>query len=238
MSCYDSQVIQRLTAIRLDDCARIPLTIDDATPALKGLATGIQTVTRTRQMDVPTTTIVKTIDGGSCTKPRPNPTDRGFSFALAFCGQNPLFEVLAGYKTLDLDGVDIIGWEDVAITALPKLALEIIFTPSADACASGDAPQCIAVLIPALEQWVRSGDEVFNGDDTPDLTMTGQTAKNANLFQNYTSGTLPGYLTHWSTKFDDIATGRSWVYTKLIDCPTADDSEDPCTLVALTAPVS
>lgn len=238
MSCYDSQVIQRLTAIRLDDCGRIPLVGDDGTPAIKGLAGGIQTVTRTRQMDVPTTTIVKTVNGGTCTKPRPNPTDRGFSFALAFCGQNPLFEVLAGYKTLDVTGPDITGWEDVSITALPKLALEIIFTPSADACVAGTDPSCIAVLIPALEQWVRSGDEVFNGDDTPDLTMTGQTALNANLFQNYTSGTLPGYLTHWSSKFTAIETGRSWVYTKLITCPTDDPSEDPCELVALTAPVS
>lgn len=238
MSCYDSQVIERLTAIRLDACGRIPLVVDDPTPALKGLADAIQTVTRTRQMDVPTSTIVKTVNGGTCTKPRPNPTDRGFSYALAFCGQNPLFEVLAGYKTLDLSGADIVGWEDIGITVLPKLALEVIFTPSADACVPGAAPQCIAVLIPELEQWVRSGDEAFNGDATPDLTMTGQTAKNANLFQNYTAGTLPGYLAHWQPKFADIATGRSWAYTRLIDCPVADGSEDPCTLVALTAPAS
>lgn len=238
MSCYDSQVIQRLTAIRLDSCRRLALEADDATPAIKGLAGGIQTVTRTRQMDVPTTTVVKTVNGGTCTKPRPNPTDRGFSYALNFCGQNPLFEVLAGYKTLDVSGPDIIGWEDVSITSLPNLALEIIFTPSADSCTVGVTPKCIAVLIPALEQWVRSGDEAFNGDDTPDLTMTGQTALNGNLFDNYTDATLPGYLSHWSTKFDDIATGRSWAYTSLIDCPTDDPSEDPCTLVALTAPAS
>jgi len=238
MSCYDSQVIQRLTAIRLDECGRIPLVADDPKPAIKGLSEGIQTLTRTRQMDVPTTTIVKTVNGGTCTKPRPNPTDRGFSFALLFCGQNPLFEVLAGYKTLDLTGATITGWEDVAITSLPKLALEIVFTPSASACEGGADPQCIAVLIPGMEQWVRSGDEVFNGDDTPDLTMTGQTAKNPNLFQNYTSGTLPPYLTHWSSKFADVGTGRSWVYTKLITCPVEDPSEDPCTLVALSAPVS
>lgn len=238
MTCYDSQQIRRLTAIRLDACGRIPLVVDDAAPALKGLAGGIQTLTRTRQMDVPTDTIVKTVNGGTCSKPRSNPTDRGFSYAMLFCGQNPLFEVLAGYKTLDMSGATIIGWEDVAITTLPKLALEVIFTPSADACAGGVEPQCIAALIPATEQWVRSGDEAFNGDATPDLTMTGQTAKNANLFQNYTAGTLPGYLSHWSSKFAAIETGRSWVYTKLIDCPTDDPSEDPCKLVGLTAPVS
>ncbi len=238
MTCYDSQVIQRLTAIRLDACGRIPLEVDDAAPAIKGLAGGIQTLTRTRQMDVPTSTIVKTIDGGTCTKPRPNPTDRGFSYEVLFCGQNPLFEVLAGYKTIDLDGATIIGWEDVGITALPKLALEIIFTPSADACTVGSTPKCIAVIIPGLEQWVRSGTEAFNGDATPDLTMTGQTYKNGNLFDNYLVGALPGYLTHWVTKYPDIATGRSWAYTSLIDCPTDDPSEDPCALVALTAPVS
>lgn len=238
MTCYDSQVIQRLTAIRLDSCGRIAAVVDDATPALKGLADAIQTVVRTRQMDVPTQTVVKTVNGSTCQKPRPNPTDRGFSYALTFCGQNPIFEVLAGYKTLDLSGADIIGWEDIIISALPKMALEIIFTPSSDACEGGEEPQCIAVLIPMLEQWVRSGDETFNGDDTPDLVMTGQTAKNANLFQNYTDTTLPGYLEHWESKFADIATARSWAYTKLIDCPIDDDAEDPCTLVALTAPVS
>ena len=238
MSCYDSQHIRRLTAIRLDACGRIPLTADDPAPALKGLAGGTQTLTITRQMDVPTDTIVKTVNGGTCQKPRPNPTDRGFSYALLFCGQNPLFEVLAGYKTLDLDGPDIVGWEDVVITTLPKLALEVIFEPSADACAGGEEPQCTAVLIPATEQWVRSGDAAFNGDAIPDLVMTGQTAKNQNLFQNYTDVTLPPYLEHWAPKFDDIATGRSWVYSRLIDCPTEDGSEDPCVLVALTAPVS
>jgi hypothetical protein len=238
MTCYDSQYIQRLTAIRLDSCGRIPLDADDPTPALKGLKKGIQTLTRTRQMDVPTQTVVKTVDGGTCQKPRPNPTDRGFSYGLSFCGQNPLFEVLAGYKTLDLSGADIVGWEDVIISTLPKLALEVIFTPSADACAVGEAPQCIAVIIPMLEQWVRSGDEAFNGEATPDLVMTGQTAKSSNLFQNFTAGTLPGYLAHWQAKFDDIATGRAWAYTRLIDCPILDPSEDGCVLAALTAPVS
>lgn len=236
MSCYDSQQIQRLTAIRLDACGRIPLVADDAAPAIKGLAGGIQTLTRSRQMDVPTTTYVKTINGGTCSKPRPNPTDRGLSYALNFCGQNPLFEVLAGYKTLNLSGSTIIGWEDVAITQLSKLALEIIFTPSADACQVGVTPKCIAVLIPMTEQWVKSGDEAFNGDDTPDLTMTGQTAKNGNIFDNY--ATLPGYLLHWTSSKTAIATGRSWQYTALIDCPVHDPSEDACELTALTAPVS
>lgn len=238
MTCYDSQVIQRLTAIRLDSCGRIPLTADDATPAIKGLADAIQQVTRSRQIDLPTATVTKTVAGGTCTKPRPNPTDRGFNFGLTFCGGNPIFEVITGYKTLDLDGADIVGWEDVNVSTQAKVALEIIFTPSADTCAAGEEPQCIAVLVPLLEQWVRSGDETYNGDDVPDLVMTGSTTLSANLFSNYSSGTLPGYLSHWADKFDDIATGRSWIYTRLIDCPTDDSSEDPCTLVALTAPVS
>lgn len=238
MTCFDSQVIQRLTAIRLDACGRIPLTGDDATPALKGLSSSIQQVVRTRQIDLPTTTVTKTVSGGTCTKPRPNPTDRGFSYALTFCGGNPLFEVFAGYKTLDLTGAEIVGWEDVNVAAQAKIALEIIFTPSSDSCAGGAAAQCIALLVPMLEQWVRSGDETYNGDAVPDLVMTGQTTLSANLFANFSAGTLPGYLAHWQSKFNDIATGRSWSYTRFIDCPVDDPSETSCEFAALTAPVS
>lgn len=231
MTCYDSQVIQRLTAIQLDECGRIPTT---GTPALKGLAGAIQNVTRTRQVDVPTDNITKTVNGGTCVKPRATPTDRGYSYGLTFCGGNPIFEVVVGYKTLDLNGAaEITGWEDVELTGSPKVALELIFTPSTDACAGGEAASCIAVLVPLLEQWVRSGDETFDGQTVPDLVMTGQTALSANLFANYaTAGELPEWLAHWAPKFDAIGTGRSWAYTALVECPEA-DTNSPCELVAV-----
>lgn len=238
MSCFDAQVIERATMIRLDGCGRIPLTGDDPTPALKGLAGAVLTLARTRNVDIPTTTITKTINGRTCTKPRPAPTDRGYTYTLTFCGGNPMAEVVAGYKTIDLSGGDIIGWEDVNISGSPKVALEVVFIPSTDACAAGGAPLCQAVLVPMLEQWVRSGDESYNGEVIPDLVLAGQTALSANLFANYTNVTLPGYLAHWAPKFADIGTGRSWAYTRMITCPTADPSEDPCALTSLAAPAS
>lgn len=238
MTCFDSQVIERVTLIRLDACGRIPTELADPTPALKGLAGTTQTIAITRNVDIPTSTPTKVVNGRTCTKPRPSPTDRGFSYVLTLCGQNPFAEVIAGYKTLDLSGSDVIGWEDVNISGSPKAALEIIFTPSSDACASGEDAQCNAVLIPMLEQFVRSGTDTYNGEAVPDLVLTAQTALNPNLFSNYTSGTLPPYLAHWAPKFAAIGTGRSWQYSRLIDCPVHDDTEDACSLVALDAPVS
>jgi len=234
VTCFDSQVIERLTLIRLDACGRIPAPADDPTPALKGLAGGVLTFARTRNVDIPTNTKVKVINGATCNKPLPSPTDSGYSYTITFCGSNPLAEVITGYKTLDMAGADVVGWEDVNISGSPKAALEVIFTPSSDACTVGEAPQCTAVLVPLLEQWARTGDESYNGETVPDLVLTGQTVLGPNLFANG----VPGYLTHWSPKAADIATGRSWAYSRLVDCPVHDPSEDPCKLVALTAPVS
>lgn len=233
MTCFDSQVIQRLTVFLLDECGRIPTNADDPTPALKGLADAILTVGRTRNVDVPANTASKVVSGKTCSKPRGTPTDNGFAYTLTFCGQNPLFEVATGYKTLDRAGDDIVGWEDVQVSRQTNLAMEIIFTPSSDACAPGETPQCQALLVPNLEQWVRAGDDTFNGEDIPDLAMTGQTALSKNLFANYANAAaLPTYLSAWAPKFADIATGRSWSYTRLVDCP-ADDTESPCDFVAI-----
>lgn len=236
MTCFDSQVILRMTAIQLDACGRIPTSGENATPALKGLHDAIQTFTRTRQVDQPADNTTKVVSGRSCSKPRGTPTDRGYQVALTFCGGNPVFEAITGYKTLDLSGSDIIGWEDPELSGTNKVALEIIFEPSADACDGGATPQCIAVIIPYLEQWIKSGDETADGDTIPDLQMQAQTALSANLFANYAnSAALPTYLAHWADKFDDIATGRSWMYSYLIDCPAEDTTEDACTLVAIDA---
>lgn len=229
MTCFDSQVIRRMTAIQLDECGRIPLT---GTPALKGMEDAIQTFTRTRNVDIPADNFTKVVSGRTCTKPRPSPTDRGYQVAVTFCGGNPVFEALTGYRTLDFDGDDIVGWEDRELTGTNRVALEVIFEPSVDSCAEG-AAQCIAVLIPQLEQWVKSGDEVADGETVADLQMAAQTALNANLFSNYAnSGELPTYLAHWAPKFDDIGTGRSWVYTRLIECPTVIPAGG-CTLTAI-----
>lgn len=228
MTCFDSQVIRRMTAFALDECGRIPTSVENATPTIKGLADTIQTVVRTRNVDIPADNTTKVVSGRTCSKPRGTPTDNGFSYTLTFCGQNPIFEAIAGYKTLDYDGEDIVGWEDNEISTQTNVALEIIFTPSTDACAVGEAAQCQALLIPMLEQWVKGGDDTFNGTDVPDLVMTAQTRKNANLFGNYaTVGELPTYLGTWATKFDDIGTGRSWSYTWLTDCPE-EDTESSC----------
>lgn len=232
MSCYDAIAIRRLTAIQLDSCGAIP---DTGTPALKGLAGAVQLFTNTRNLDVPQDNPTKTINGSTCVKPRATPTDRGRTVGLTWCGQNPIFEVVIGYKTLDLSGATITGFEDIVISTLQKVAIEVIFEPSVDACAGGATAKCPAVLYPAVEQWVLSGDTQFNGTDQPDLVTTGQTALSKYLFNNYAdAGDLPAYLSHWAPKFDAIGTGRSWSYTALIDCPedTVDD-EDPCTLVAL-----
>lgn len=233
MTCYDSQVIRRMTAFQLDECGRIPTTGENATPALKGLEDAIQTFTRTRNVDIPADNFTKVVSGRTCSKPRPNPTDRGYQMALTFCGGNPVFEAVTGYVTLDLDGSDIVGWEDRELTGTNRVALEIIFEPSVDACAEGEAAQCIAVLVPQLEQWVKSGDATADGETVPDLQMQAQTAKNANLFANYAnSGELPTYLAHWADKFDAIGEGASWQYTRLIDCPDV-TATDGCTLTAI-----
>ena len=235
MTCYDSQVIRRMTAIQLDACGRIPTDLENAAPALMGLEDAIQTFTRTRQVDTPADNTTKVVSGRSCTKPRANPTDRGYQVAITFCGGNPVFEALTGYKTLDMSGTSIVGWEDRELTGTNKVALEVIFEPSSDACEIGAAAQCIAVLIPYLEQWVKSGDETSDGETIPDLQMQAQTALSANLFGNYAnSAALPDYLAHWAPKFDAIGTGRSWTYSYLIDCPTVTPG-DACVLVDINS---
>lgn len=219
MTCFDSQIIRRLTAFELDACGAIPLAGTNPVPALKGLADGIQTVARSRNLDVPAQNTTKTVKGGTCTKPRGTPTDNGWDYTLTFCGSNPLFEAMTGYKTLDYSGSEIIGWEDVEISAVTAVALEIVFEPTTDSCAGGN-PLCRALFVPNLEAWVRGGDETYNGNDVPDLVMTGSTAKDTDAFGNYaTSGELPSFLNHWAAKFDDIKTGRSWSYSYQIDCP-------------------
>lgn len=233
MTCYDSQVIRRMTVFQLDECGRIPLSGENATPAIKGLETAVQTFTRTRNVDIPADNFTKVVSGGTCSKPRPNPTDRGYQVALTFCGGNPVFEAATGYKTLDLNGSVIEGWEDRELTGTNKVALEVIFEPSVDSCDVGSA-QCIAVLFPYLEQWVKSGDETADGETVPDLQMQAQTALSSNLFSNYADNTeLPTYLAAWSDKFDDIGTGRSWAYTRLVDCPTVTPGFTGCEFVAV-----
>lgn len=230
MTCFDRQYIRRVTAIALDSCGRIP-----AAPAtgstLKGLADALTSVQFTRNVDLAQQTILKKVNGASCTQPLPTPTDRGIAVQLTFCGVNPIFESITGYKRLDMNGSNVTGWEDSEITGVTNVALEIVYESSADAC-TGEEVQCYAQLFPLLNAWVRSGDETYNGADIPALVMTGQAAKSAHLFDNYTSGTLPTWINHWAPKFDDIQLGRSWSTNAIIDCPAADTS-DPCTLAAL-----
>lgn len=233
MGCYDSQIINRITVFQLDACDRIPLVADNPTPAIKNIQKQIDTVARSRNVTAPTDDTRKLVDGSTCTKPRGTPTDSGYTYTLTFCGGNPVFEAAAGYKLLDMDGDEIVGWEDVALTGITSLAAEIVFEPSVDAC-SGDTAQCLAVLIPKLESWVQSGDQTNDGEGTPDLVMAGSTAKSKNVFGNYdTSDDLPDFLAHWAPKFSDIALGRSWTVTRLIDCPAADETSDPCSFVAI-----
>lgn len=233
MGCYDSQVINRISLFELDACGRIPLVADNATPALKNIQTQIDTVTRTRNVTAATTDERKLVDGSTCTKPRGTPTDSGYTYTFTFCGGNPVFEAAVGYKLLDYDGEDLVGWEDIALTGITIAAMEIVFEPTSDACVVGESPQCLAVLIPKLESWVQSGDQTVDGEGTPDLVMAGTTAKSANLFGNYAnSGELPEFLSHWAPKFADIALGRSWTISRFIDCPDA-GTEDPCVFVAM-----
>ena len=234
MTCFDSQIIRRLTAFQLDSCKALPTTGDNPVPALKGLADNVQNVTVARNLDVPAQNNTKTVKGGTCTKPRSSPTDNGFDYGITFCGANPLFEAMTGYKTLDYSGSEIIGWEDNEIVGITSIALEIVFEPTADACSGGN-PLCRAVLIPNLEAWVRSGDTSYDGEQVPDLVMTGTTALDSDVFGNYTtSGELPAFLSHWAPKFADIKTGRSWAYSRLIDCPDVTTyPQDSCRFVAL-----
>jgi len=238
VTCFDSQVIRRMTAFQLDECGRIPTLIQNPTPALKGLEDAIQTFVRTRQVDTPADAVTKTVSGRTCKKPRPNPTDRGYQIAITFCGANPVFEAVTGYRTLDIVGSAIVGWEDRELTGTNRVALEVIFEPSTDACAGGAAAQCIAVLIPFLEQWVKSGDETADGETVPDLQMQAQTALSKNLFANYANAAaLPVYLAHWAPKFAAIATGRSWMYSYLITCPVV-FPKSGCTLTPIDESIS
>jgi hypothetical protein len=228
VTCFDSQVIQRMTLFVLDECGRIPTDASNPTPALKGLSDTITQVVRSRNLTLPTDNTVKVVSGRTCSKPRGTPTDLGYNYTINFCGPNPVFESAVGFVDLDMDGETIVGWEDNNISSSTFAALELVFTPSADACEPGETPQCRALLIPMLEQWVRGGDETFNGNDVSDLVMTGTTRKNGNLFDNYADvSELPTYLGHWAPKFADIATGRAWSYNRLIDCP-AEDVESAC----------
>lgn len=234
MTCFDSQYIRRLTAFQLDACQALPLTADNPVPALKGLADAVQSVSRSANIDQPANNNTKTVRGGTCSKPRGTPTDSGYDYTITFCGQNPLFEAMAGFKTIDYSGSEIIGWEDKEQNSVTGIALEIVFEPTTDSCVGGD-PLCRAVLIPNLEAWVRSGEEQFNGADAPDLVMTGSTRKNTDVFGNYAaSGNLPSFLSHWAPKFADIKTGRAWAYSRQISCPDVDTNpQDPCRFVAI-----
>lgn len=230
MGCYDSQIINRITLFTLDACGRIPATGD---VAVKNLQSQIDTVARARAVTAPTVDERKLVDGSTCTKPRGTPTDSGYTYTFTFCGMNPVFEAAVGYKLIDYDGDEIVGWEDIALTGITAAAAEIVFEPSVDACTVGEDPQCMAVLIPKLESWVQSGDQTNDGEGTPDLVMAGSTAKNANVFQNFVNGAgLPEFLAHWSDKYADIALGRSWAITRLIDCPTSEPA-NPCSFVGI-----
>lgn len=227
MGCFDSQVIRRMTAFVLDDCGKIPAVGTNPRPALKGIANTIQTVQRTRNVTQPTVSTTKVVTGRSCSKPLATPTDNGFTYQLTFCGANPVFESAVGYTTLKTSGLTITGWDDAQIAGQTNIALEIIFQPSASACAGG-SPQCRALLVPLLQQWVSNGNELYNGSDVPDLQMTGTTVLNANVFSNYGSGAgLPSSLAHWSGRYADIAAGDKWGYSTLITCP-AEDTQDGC----------
>lgn len=234
MTCFDSQIIRRLTAFQLDECKALPLTGDNPIPALKGLEDAVQSVSRARNLDTPANNNTKTVKGGTCTKPRTSPTDNGYDYTVTFCGQNPLFEAATGFKTLDYSGSEIIGWEDNEISAVTSVALEIVFEPTADSCAGGN-PQCRALLVPNLEAWQRTGEETYDGEGVPDLVMTGSTALDTDVFANYAnSGELPTYLAHWAPKFDDIKTGRSWSYSYQINCPDVTTyTQDACRFVAI-----
>lgn len=223
MTCYDSQVIRRMTAFVLDSCGKIPTVGVNATPAIKGLAAGIQSVVKAPQVTQPTQNTIKTINGGSCSKPLASPVDNGYIYTLTFCGANPVFESAIGYTTLVTSGTTITGWDDAKITGQVNIALEIIFEPSASACAGGAAAPCVAMLVPMLQAWVKSSSETYNGSDVPDLVAAGQTRTNANIFANYGSGgALPSTLSHWSTRYAAIAVGDKWAYRQLMTCPTAD----------------
>lgn len=227
MGCFDSQVILRATAYLLDDCGRIPAVGVTPAPAIKGLANVLQTIQRTRQVTQPTANTTKVVTGRSCQKPLATPVDNGFSYQLTFCGANPAFESAVGYTTLVSAGSTISGWDDAQIAGQTNIALEIVFRPSASAC-SGVTPQCRALLIPQLQQWVNNGNELFNGSDVPDLQMTGTTVLNPNIFFNYGSGGgLPTALSHWSGRYAAIALGAKWGYSTFLTCP-AEDTQDGC----------
>lgn len=222
MTCYDSQVIRRMTAFVLDSCGRIPAVGVNATPAIKGLAATVQSVVKAPQVTQPTQNTIKTINGGTCSKPLASPTDNGYTYQLSFCGANPVFESAIGYTTLVTSGTTITGWDDAKITGQTNIALEIVFEPSASACSGVTAP-CVALLVPMLQAWVKSSSETYNGSDVPDLVVTGQTRTNPNIFSTYGSGgALPTALSHWSTRYAAIAAGDKWGYRQLITCPTAD----------------
>jgi hypothetical protein len=228
MTCFDRQYIRRVTAISLDSCGRIAATPATGT-VIKGLADALTSVAFTRNVDTPQQTILKKVNGGTCSQPLPTPTDRGIAVQLTFCGVHPVFESITGYKRLDMNGSTITGWEDSELTGVPRVALEIIWESSADAC-SGEEVLCYATLIPQLISWVRSGDETYNGTDVPPLVMTGTTQLSSHLFDNYANaGALPAWLSHWGPKYSDIQSGRAWATSALITCP-ADDTADSCVL--------
>lgn len=234
MSCFDSQVIQRITAIALDECGRIPTTEQVAAPAIKGLKECITNVTRSRQVDQPAEQVIKNVAGGTCQKPRPSATDRGYNYTVTFCGSNPVFEAITGYKTLIFDGANIVGWRDRQLSGVTKVALEIVFFPSADACVGEGDIQTPALLIPLLETWVRSGDEAYDGENVPDLQMSASTSLNRQLFANFANAAaLPTYLAHWAPEFTAIGAGADWSYTLLIDQPAEEPDANCCALVAL-----
>lgn len=232
MTCFDRQYIRRVTAIALDDCGRIPLVGDVAKPAIKGLADALTSVAFTRNVDIAQQTVLKKVTGGTCTQPLPTPTDRGIAIGLTFCGTHPVFESIVGYKRLDMNGTTITGWEDSNISTNAKVALEVVWESSADAC-TGATVQCYATLVPQLIQWVRSGDETYNGTDVPPLVMTGTTQLSSHLFDNYANAAaLPAWLSHWGPKFNDIQLGRAWATSAVITCPAA-DANDSCALIAI-----
>lgn len=235
MTCFDAQVIRRMTAYSLDGCGRIQ---DTGNAAIYNLQDSLLSWGRTRTVTAATRTTQKLVTGATCSKPVGCPTDEGYTYTFTFCGNNPTFLAAIGYATLDTDGDDVVGWEDSVAACGQKLALEVIFEPVSNACVAGAEEQCRAVLIPAISGFLITTDETYNGETVPDMVVTGLAELNLLLFDNYPDDQLPDELEHWTDKYDDIATGRSWSYNRLVDCPTIDTTQSPCDLVPVVQTIS
>lgn len=219
-TCIPKKRLRSAKLFSLDDCGRIQqagLTVLDWL--------GFESVTWKDDIEPGERELITGVDGKPCVDDTSCPIDRGDMFTLTECTENITLMALTGFGSLTAtlgvtDGFDRLPYDCTAIAAL-----ELVFdTPTV--CDADGTPQCVAMLVPLLENWSSTGtDKTVNGKTTVRGGYTAETKRNARLFESFYDDVeeeyvITGELAHWQPWADAIATGTQWYLQRVIDCPT------------------